>query len=558
MSNVQNEIPTIWTTSWTDVLNTGTWRAAVPVHEWRPSPCHVQCPVGGSIPAWIAQIGEGAYRDAWLTVVENNPLPAVTGRVCHHPCEANCNRAALEGPVGVNALEHFLGDYALEQGWSFPEPPAPLGKRVAVVGGGPAGLACAYHLRRSGYEVTIFEARAELGGLLRYGIPEYRLPKAVVAREVQRILDMGVKARTRTPIPDADALSRLQEEYDAVFVAVGAQRAKRLAHLAESAGEGRVLEGLAFLRRVNDGEAVALGGRVVVIGGGSAAMDVARTARRLDKAVTIVALEGRDALPAQEEEVVEALEEGIVLFAGAMVAGVDASGDALELDCRKVTLDPEAPSGVLRPIPVEGGDFRLEADTIIVSIGQDPALEPFASLVQVEQAVIQVSGNCSTSRPGVFAGGDVATIVRFVSEALGDGKRAAQGIAAYLGHPEAQVAPRLGLDQAVSRDEVNLFYFPQADRRERAKAAASERAEDFREIARALTAAEAATEAGRCLSCGTCVECDNCFIFCPDMAVQKDATRDQHYFILDQYCKGCGLCVAECPRGAVRLEQESR
>ncbi|HZK49428.1 MAG TPA: FAD-dependent oxidoreductase, partial [Thermoleophilia bacterium] len=261
------EVPTIWTTGWTDVFNTGTWRAATPVHEWRPSPCHVDCPIGNAIPRWIKPIAEGAHEEAWLALVDTNPFPAVTGRVCHHPCEGHCNREVLEAVVGINGLEHFLGDRALEEGWALPAPGDPQGKSVAVVGGGPAGLSCAYHLRRLGYEVTVLEARPALGGLLRYGIPEYRLPAPVVDAEIRRILDLGVEVRTNTPVADAAALERLRREFDAVFVAVGAQQAKTLAHLEQGAGAGRVLDGLEYLRRCIEGVARDLGERMTVVGG---------------------------------------------------------------------------------------------------------------------------------------------------------------------------------------------------------------------------------------------------------------------------------------------------
>ena len=277
MSTPAGDVRTAWTTSWSDVLNTGTWRAALPVHQWKPSPCHIQCPIGNAIPAWIASIGEGRYQEAWEALVATNPFPAVTGRVCAHPCETECNRAiVLEGAVGINGLEQFLGDQALTEGWTLPAPGAAQGKRVAVVGGGPAGLSAAYHLRQLGYDVTVFESSSRLGGLLVWGIPEYRLPGDVVDREIGRILDLGVEARTDAPIADEAALARLRQEYDAVFVAVGAARAKRLPYLDEAVGSAIVLDGLDYLRRVRAGEDLELGQRVVVIGGGSAAVDVAR------------------------------------------------------------------------------------------------------------------------------------------------------------------------------------------------------------------------------------------------------------------------------------------
>lgn len=556
MSTPPKEIPTAWTTGFTDIFNTGTWRSALPVHEWRPSPCHVSCPVGNSIPLWIKLIGEGAYEDAWLSLAATNPFPAVTGRVCHHPCEGDCNRVILEGPVGINGLEYFLGDHALQQGWALPAAGESLGRRVAVVGGGPAGLSCAYHLRRLGYEVTVLEARPKLGGLLRYGIPGYRLATGVVDKEIQRILDLGVEVRTDTSVDSAEAFARLRQEYVAVFVAVGAQRAKRLGHLDEAGGATRVLDGLDYLRRVSDGEDLALGERLVVIGGGSAAIDVARTARRQGKQVTVMSLETREIMPAQSEEVSEALEEGVRLVDGAMASGATLTVECLTLECRLVTLDPEAPPGVLRPLPIEGSGFALEADAVIMAIGQDADLGAFGPALQTEQAVLQVDRDTlATSLEGVFAGGDVATMSRYVSVAVGEGRRAAYGIAAYLGHPDAQPLPCLDLSQAVAATEVNVYYFPPAERTERERTAAERRLDDFREVALAYTTAQAASEAGRCMSCGLCIECDNCFVFCPDMAIKKDADRDEHYAVLEQYCKGCGLCVVECPRGAVHLEQ---
>lgn len=579
MSTPPTPVRTAWTTSWSDVLDTGTWRAALPVHEWRPSPCHVRCPIGNAIPSFIGSLDEDRQQEAWEALVATNPFPAVTGRVCAHPCETDCNRTVLEGAVGINGLEQFLGDRALAEGWTLPVPNGSQGKRVAVVGGGPGGLSAAYHLRMLGYGVTVFEAGPRLGGLLVWGIPEYRLPADVVEKEIGRILALGVEARTDTAVADDAAFARLRDEYDAVFVAVGAGRAKRLPYLDEMVGQTRVLDGLDYLRRVRSGEELELGQRVVVIGGGSAAVDVARTARRHGKDVTLVALETRDVLPAQEGEVVEALEEGIALVAGAMVERGRVTTECLSLECRLVTLDPDAPAGTIRPLPVADSDFLLEADTIIAAIGQDPVLDPFASAFKTDGGLVVVDPDAlTTSEPDVFAGGDVSDLTRFVSTAIGAGRRAAYGIAASLGHPDAAPLPRLDIGQAVGPTEVNPYYFPPADRVERTRLGVEERVSDFREVTQGYTLGQAAQEASRCMSCGTCVECDNCFIFCPDMAIRRaeDAggaaadeaaggdggpsagSTEPHYLVLTQYCKGCGLCVTECPRGAVRLKEEVR
>jgi NADPH-dependent glutamate synthase beta subunit-like oxidoreductase len=381
----------------------------------------------------------------------------------------------------------------------------------------------------------------------------------VVDREIQRIVDLGVDVHTDTAVDGPEAFDRLRQEYDAVFIAVGAQRAKRLGHLDEAGGATRVLDGLDYLRQVSDGEDLALGERVVVIGGGSAAIDVARTARRQGKQVTVMSLETRDVMPAQREEVSEAVEEGVRLVDGAMASGATLAVECLTLECRLVTLDPEAPPGVLRPLPIEGSDFVLEADAVIMAIGQDADLAAFGQALQTEQAVLEVDRDTlATSLEGVFAGGDVATMSRYVSVAVAEGRRAAWGIAAYLEHPDAQPLPHLDLSQAVAATEVNVFYFPPSQRTEKERTPVERRLDDFREVALAYTPAQAASEAGRCMSCGLCIECDNCFVFCPDMAIKKDDLLDEHYAVLEQYCKGCGLCVVECPRGAVHLEQVTR
>ena len=572
--------PAAWTTHWSEILDTGSWRNALPVHAWRPSPCHVACPVGGSIPTWIKQLADGDPAAAWQTLVEPNPLPAVTGRVCHSPCESDCNRATFDGAVSINALEQALADQALAEAWKLPAPQTSQGKRVAVVGGGPAGLSCAYQLRRLGYDVVVFEARDQLGGTLRYGIPAYRLPRAVLDAEVGRLLAFGIEARTGSPVDDLESLNALERDFDAVFLALGAQRARSLGHLAGGPAGDRMVDGLAFLQASNTWPAggraaqsaptdpATLGPRIAVIGGGSAAMDVARTALRLGKTVAVICLEPRDAMLAQEAEVVEALEEGMALFAGAAVAAVEVETDGLTLSCHLVTLDPAAARGTVLASPMAGSEFRLSADTIVVSIGQDPELGGLPLVVTEDTRVVAVDPETMASeRPGVFAGGDVAGLSRYVSQAIGDGRRAALGIAAYLGHAEVAPAPSPPtLDQAVGFDEVNTYYFDERPRAERDRAPADERLSDFREIARTLTPAQAAAEAERCFSCGTCIRCDNCVVYCPDMAViradtpreSQDSPAGIHYAVLDQYCKGCGLCVAECPRGAVRLEQESR
>lgn len=559
MKTQQNEIPTIWSTTSTGTISTGTWRALTPIYEWRPSPCHVDCPIDNDIPRWIKRIEGGGLEAAWRDLAVTNPFPAVTGRVCHHPCEGHCNRAVLEASVGINGLEQFLGDAALEHGWALPPAGPAQYRRVAVVGGGPAGLSAAYHLRRLGYAVTVYESRSELGGLLRYGIPEYRLARGVVDAEIKRILALGVEVRLESPVADAAALDRLQQDYDAVFLATGAQRARRLPDLEETAGSAAVIDGLEYLRRCTEGVTCDIGERVVVIGGGSAAMDAARTAVRLGaKEVSVVYRRQREQMPAMPDELEQALEEGVVLYDGAIVRAAETDDESASLSCacQKVTVDAASPQGRLRLIPVEGGEFTLQADVIVAAIGQDPDLDGIAGTLRIEGGVIEVDPvTLATSRPGVFAGGDVSSNARYVSVAIGEGRRAAFAIASYLGHPDVELPPRYSLDQAVNRKQVNVAYFEAAERNERERLPVEERVHGFVEATKSFPPAAAAAEAARCMTCGSCIECDNCFVFCPDMAVVKATDQEDRYVILEQYCKGCGLCAAECPRGVIHLEQ---
>lgn len=550
------EVPSIWTTGWTDVFNTGTWRSVVPVHQRRPSPCYSACPVGGEIPRWIQFVREKDYHAAWLVLLEHNPFPAVTGRICHHPCEASCNRSQYDGAVAIKALERFLGDLALAEGWEIPLPRERRPEKIAVVGGGPAGLSCAYQLARRGYAVEVFEARSEAGGILRYGIPEYRLPKKVLHQEIRRLLELGLTIHVNAAV-GPDDFDGLAKQYEAVFVAPGAGKGKRLAQL--NYGDRWVLDGLEFLERVNSGRTVELGPQVVVIGGGSSAMDVARTARRLGCQVKILALETREIMPAQPDEVEEALEEGITLIDGAMLENFALAGkDLVRLHCVRVTLDRNVPSGVLKPVPLPGTNFTFEANTVIVSIGQELDLTVWQPVLETAEGLLRVNEHLATSRAGVFAGGDAASRHRFVSAALGAGKQAALSISRYLSGGWGSPSLFAGDATEVAFNEINTFYFPPLPRVEQGKLRAADRLAGFPEVRLGLSEEQAQTEAERCFSCGYCVHCDNCFYFCPDMAVVRKTTPGEVYSVLEQYCKGCGLCAEECPRGAVTLKEETR
>lgn len=553
MSVHNRVVPPIWTTGWTDSLNTGTWRSAFPVHQKRTAPCHGACPVNGEIPVWIHLIREGSYQEAWLNLAENNPFPAITGRVCHHPCERKCNRGEYDGAVAINALEQFIGDLALEKGWALPAPAADLGQKAAVIGGGPAGMSCAYQLRRRGYQVTIYEAQPELGGMLRCGIPKYRLPKEVVEGEIRRLLALGFEVNTGRKV-SPDELAKLQSEYSAVFLAIGAQQARRLPQFPE---DPRVFDGLTILAAVNQGQQPVLGRQVTVIGGGSVAMDVARSVKRLGSQVKVLALEDNDHLPAQMEEVREALAEGIRILGGVLVHKVTGNNGPLKLECARVVLDSSAQPGEIRPIMLTEDGFIIETDNIILAVGQDVELDGWENeFVMNHSLLIKVQQDYTTSRPGVYAGGDAASLERFVSMAIGQGKKAAAEIARSTGDDNG---PSEEADADLVRfAEINTFYFPLIPQADRELRNLQDGVCDFAEVRIGFTGKETREQAERCFSCGSCIQCDNCFYYCPDMAVAKDPDVKEHYRILDQYCKGCGCCVEECPRGAVVMKEETR
>ena len=536
--NPATPVPTAWTTGTTEVFKTGTWRASLPRHIRAPSPCHAACPVGGEIAQWIGRARDGDLRGAWEILVRNNPFPSVAGRVCHHPCEAACNRAGFDEPLAICRLERHVGDAALEAGWPLPAPEAERGERIAVVGGGPSGLAAAYQLRRRGYAVTLVEAGGQLGGLMRSGIPAYRLPRAVLDGEIARVLALGIELRLGETLESPEALERLRREFDAVYLATGARRQKRLAQLDYS--KPWVMDGAEWLAQANAGAPPRLGRRLVVIGGGSAAMDVARSARRLGHEVTLLALEREREMPAQREEVEEALEEGVRLVDGAMLERVvERAGQGLALECTKVNFDA-------RVERIPGSGFGLEADAIVSSIGQDPELSALGSTLRTNGALLDADARQATSAKGVYAGGDLTSTARFITEAIGMGKRAAQAIEGTLGDDARQ---------PVKLDSIATFYYPRQARQPERRLDGVQRLKGESEVQLAFDAAQALAESGRCFSCGECIFCDNCYYYCPDLAVSRVAGG---YAVNGDYCKGCGVCVRECPTGSMEMVEELR
>ena len=562
-------IPSIWTTGSTEAVKTGTWRSSLPHYIPAPAPCHQACPVNGEIAQWIGLARQRDWRAAWDVLTRHNPFPAVAGRICHHPCESACNRAGFDAALAICKLERAVGDMALEHGWAVAPAEQQRSAHVAIVGAGPAGLSAAFQLRRRGYRVSLYEAQTELGGLLRYGIPPYRLERSVLDGEIARILALGVEVHCGVAMRTEADFATLRCDHDAVFLGTGAQRPKRLAQLPQSAPW--LVNGADYLARANAGQAPALGRRLVVIGGGSAALDVARSARRAGHTVTILALEAAPQLPAQAEEVREACEEGITIADSAMLAGVTTlAGGALELHCRRVVFTPGAERGQFTLMPLADDGFTLQADAIVPAIGHDPELDAWSEIA-VNGSVLRVNRQQASNLERVWAGGDLASQARFVTEAIGMGKRAALDIDAALqrralGNPSAVALPaeagaavssgaRPHDASVVALRNIATTYHPHQARVTETRLTPQARLASGAEVQLALTLEQALQESERCFSCGNCTGCDNCFHYCPDLAIRR---VDGGYSVLTDYCKGCGICVAECPTGSMAMREEMR
>jgi NADPH-dependent glutamate synthase beta subunit-like oxidoreductase len=596
--DAQHGVPSIAGTAGSTLANrSGSGKAIRPVYQDMVAPCNAACPVGTDVEGAMNLLREGRVVEARDLLLRENPMPAVTGRVCDHPCQTACNRAFFDDAVNIHAVERMLGD--LESGVHTPAPARTHKEKVAVVGSGPAGLACAYHLTRLGYAVKVFEAESEPGGALRHGIPEYHLPRVVLAREIERIRSQGVEIQCGVRV-GGDLPWKELESHDAIFLASGA----RVNRPFELAGQdpADVRPGLEFLHEAKAGDRGTVGRRVVVVGGTDTAVDCARTALRLGADPVVICQGARADLSASTEAFDEAIREGVrfefqvwpvavqtseraehekaidAIRAMYVEGGSDWSRTRLvSVECVRMRAVEPGPFGERRSLPIPGSNFTLPADTLLTALGEEPDLDFLPSEITRKGYVVKVDEFGRTNRPGFFAGGDITGEARTVAHSLGSGKRAAIGIDRYLrekaGEPVAPADPkalRYGgtgnfsitrwrgddpvhrsgeVNEVVPFERLNLAHFTSVPGKPDRHRSFEERRSSFAEANLGLTPNEALAEARRCFECGVCNQCELCLIFCPDIAIQRHP--DGHGFTRsEQYCKGCGICVAECPRGA--------
>ena len=530
---------------------TGSWRTLMPINITHTPPCNNACPAGNDIRGFLRVLAEKKdYDQAWHILTRTNPFPAVCGRVCPHPCEGGCNRRDFDEPLAINCAERAVGDYGLENNLQHKKLIDTRKEKVAVIGSGPAGFSCAFHLAKRGFQVKIYEANSEPGGMMRYGIPSYRQPNYILKQEIDNILSLGVELECNVKVGVNIPLDQLRNEYDAVFLGMGAQKGVSINIPGKDAEN--VFTGVEFLRQVNTGKWVDLGNDVVVIGGGNTAMDCARVAKRLGANVSVVYRRTRMEMPAITAEIDEAMEERIMFrYHTNPTKLILDEGRVVGLLCVQMELREPDASGRARPVPISGSEAFIPADTVIMATGQAVDYDGI-DIQTVDNQWIYTNEYLMTSTEGVFAGGDAVAGLETVSLAIGQGMRAASAIEDYIeGNKESELAQQ----PVVFSRELNTYYYQPVKRYEKEARSIHMRLKGFKEVYPAFDRDDIIVEADRCFSCGLCFDCGNCYMYCPDNAVKKSKTTGFYEFDYD-FCKGCGLCAKECPCHYIQMTLE--
>ena len=521
---------------------TGSWRTLMPVNIMQTPPCTHSCPAGNDIRGFLRVLAEKQnYEEAWHVLTRTNPLPATCGRVCPHPCEAGCNRRDFDTPLAINSAERAVGDYGLEHNLEHKKFISTRKEKVAVVGSGPAGLSCAFHLAKRGFQVKIFEANSEPGGWMRYGIPSYRLPNYILKQEIDKILELGIELEYNVKVGVNIPMDQLTRDYNAVFLGLGAQTGTSIKIPGEDAQN--VFTGVEFLKLINSGQIVEVGKDVVVIGGGNTAMDCARVTKRLGANVSVFYRRTRVEMPAITAEIDEAMEERIMFRYHTNPVKIITDEDrVVGLLCGQMELKEPDASGRARPVPIEGSESVYPADTVIMATGQAVDYDGI-EIQKRDDQWISTNEDLMTSMDGVFAGGDAVLGLETVTTAIGQGMRAASAIEDYI---EGNVESRLAQPPVIYSKDMNTYYYTQEKRFSKEAVSIHTRLKNFREIYPSFDREDIIKEAERCFSCGLCYNCGNCYMYCPDNAVKISPSAGKYEFDLD-FCKGCGLCAKECP-----------